>query len=184
MNITIEKLIVNMTQAAQEEARGVLLTAMHCSTALPPRIGQQWDEQDGIYAGVMRGIDGAPDYHLIVTEHEATFAWGAQGTEEPGAKSDHNGLANTRALVASQHVHPAAEWAAEQQGPDCYLPSRRELRLCWVNVPELFDAQAWYWASTQYSPFTAWGQTFDDGQHYTGKSFEGRVRAVRRLVIE
>ena len=42
----------------------------------------------------------------------------------------------------------------------------------------------WYWASTQSSPYLAWVQGFDVGlQSRSGKSFEGRVRAVRRFLI-
>ena len=42
----------------------------------------------------------------------------------------------------------------------------------------------WYWSSTQYSAYYAWIQTFVDGYQVNyGKSYEGRVRPVRRIQI-
>lgn len=155
----------------------------------PPPIGSQWNDQGGIYAGTMRGENGH-DYHLIVANSSEGFAkdiaWGSQGKAEDGAQSDFDGLKNTFALYQSKHKHPAAEWANELNidgHEDWYLPARRELRLCWVNVPELFE-DGWYWSSTQSSADFAWYQVFDDGfQNSGGKGVEGRARAVRRLLV-
>jgi hypothetical protein len=157
-----------------------------------PRIGDEWPGQGGVYAGIMRGEDGQPDYHLIVPTDPAAYnesiAWGSPGQDITDACSEYNGLANTVALIQSEHSHPAAEWAADIEiGELCdfYLPSRRELRLMWVNVPELF-AEGWYWPSTQYAPDPngAWGQDFNDGsQDFGHKSAEGQARAVRKLII-
>lgn len=155
----------------------------------PPAIGQLWAEQGGIYAGLMRGENGTLDYHLIVAADPAgsveAISWGSAGQAEPGATSSLDGLANTRALLDSPHDHPAAQWASGLQidgHHDFYLPARRELRLCWVNVPELFE-EAWYWSSTQSSPNNAWIQYFDDGdQNLDLKYYEGRARAVRRVL--
>ncbi|MBP4048992.1 DUF1566 domain-containing protein [Chromobacterium violaceum] len=48
---------------------------------------------------------------------------------------------------------------------------------------EAFTA-VWYWASTQYSPYGAWFQDFDDGyQYHHLKDYELRARAVRRILI-
>jgi hypothetical protein len=173
------------TSAKQPPARKQAETA----TSQPPRIGDMWPEQGGIYAGLMRGVNGGHDYHLIVPPGpEAlaeSIAWGAEGEDEPGAASEWDGLANTLALTASSHSHPAAEWAtslAISGHQDFYIPSRREARLCWVNVPELFTAH-WFWTSTQYSRRYAWNQTFDAGsQSNHTKGYEGRARAVRRLI--
>ena len=99
----------------------------------PPRVGEFWPEQGGVYAGVMRGADGAPDYHLIVGSEEVqSIGWGGYGTKVDGADSEPDGLANTQALCAAATEHPAAQWAAgltERGMSDWYLPSRRELRL-------------------------------------------------------
>ena len=159
------------------------------ATAWFPPVGKLWPGQ-GIYAGIMRGEKGLPDYHLFISGDPATahagIAWGASGQHEAGACSAFDGHANTAALVASKHDHPAAQWAAGLHADghaDWYLPSRRELRLLWVNVPELM-AEGWHWSSTQYGARSAWGQDFAGGyQFYYGKAHEGRARAVRRFLI-
>lgn len=155
----------------------------------PPAIGQYWQGQGGFYAGLMRGQDGQPDYHLVVSAADSgevkAITWGGKGESEPGAESEWDGQANTTALLNSAKSHPAAEWAGAlviEEHRDFYLPSRRELRLCWVNVPELF-AKEWYWSSTQYSPCYAWYQYFGGGsQNYDLKDYELRARAVRRVL--
>lgn len=153
-----------------------------------PRIGEYWAEEGGVYVGVMRGEPGKPDYHLIAPKdaHIESIAWGGEGKDETGAVSLFDGRANTAALVASKHKHPAAEWAAalEIDGHrDLYLPALRELRLCWANVPELFEA-AWHWSSTQYSSNSAWCQHFNLGsQGNDAKGCKNRARAVRRREI-
>src|SRR6218665_1546553 len=138
------------------------------STAWFPRIGQLWPDQ-GIDGGIVRGEKGLPDHHLFVSTSAATIntkvAWGPRDVQVAGADSSLDGRANTIALVGHVQAHPAAAWAASIEADghaDWYLPSRRELRLLWVNVPELF-ASGWYWSSTQYSAHYAWGQYFVDG---------------------
>lgn len=137
-----------------------------------PRIGEVWQEQGGVYAGIIRPEDGAAAYHLIVasgSDGEASdMAWGAYGESEPGAESKWDGKANTTALARSYHDHPAAEWASGLQingHADWYLPAQRELMLCWVNTPELF-AKEWHWSSTQFSSGGAWTQGFTTGSTY------------------
>lgn len=155
----------------------------------PPAIGQYWEGQGGVYAGVVRGEEGQPDYHLVVpTDPIATakeIAWGAAGEDEDGAGYARDGLANTRALCESEHDHPAAQWAASLEIAghcDFYLPSRFELALCYANVRELFE-ERWHWSSTQYSPYLAWFQNFDGGNQILGRKGLGyRARAVRRVV--
>jgi hypothetical protein len=155
-----------------------------------PRVGDVWPGQGGIYAGIVRPDDGSAPYHLIVAsggEGETTdIAWGGEGESEPGAESKWNGKANTLALVESEHEHPAAEWAAGLKlggHNDWYLPSQRELMLCYVNVAEIFE-KVWHWSSSQCSSTYAWGQYFGNG--YTGddtKGNEARARAVRSVVV-
>ncbi|WP_377153290.1 DUF1566 domain-containing protein [Roseateles sp. UC29_93] len=155
-----------------------------------PRIGDIWPGQ-GIYAGIVRGEPGLPDYHLFVSADVATdkerVAFGGYGKESP-ALSTFDGARNTHVLVESPDSYPAAEWAASLDvdgHKDWYLPSRRELRLLWINVPELFKTNAWYWSSTQFSAHYAWNQSFDDGYQDGGdKDFEYRARAVRRFLIQ
>jgi hypothetical protein len=168
----------------QRIAQSIKNAAM--AQATTPRIGQPWLEQGGVYAGLIRCADS--DFHLIVPTAAAgsveRIAWGGYGENESGATSETNGPANTQALADSTHAHEAAQWAHSLDidgHTDWYLPSRRELRLCWVNVPELF-ANGWYWTSTQASARSAWCQGFDGGgQGDDGKDSELRARAVRRF---
>ena len=157
---------------------------------IPPAIGETWASQGGVYAGLMRGADGHPDYHLIAPKTSQgqveKIEWGARGEEENQATSERDGLTNTRALCESPYDHPAAEWAAglELNGHrDWYLPARRELALCYATVPELFERSGWYWSSTQYSAYGAWTQAFGDGgQSLCHKLDALRARAVRRFI--
>ena len=155
----------------------------------PPAIGQFWRGQGGVYAGLMRGAEGKPDYHLIVaTAHVGNLAnlkWGGYGSEVKGATSDTDGLANTQALLADSEGHPVLDVirGLNVEGhTDFYLPARRELSLCFANVRELFETDDWFWSSTQDSANDAWYQRFNDGlQYWLSKYDRGRARAVRRV---
>lgn len=156
----------------------------------PPQIGHYWHGEGGIYAGLVRGENGTPDYHLIVPTDPAgqveEITWGAPGKNEEGATNAHDGLSNTRALCESEHDHPAAQWATDVEidnHRDFYLPARHELRLCYLNVPELFSTDDWYSSSTQYSPNHAWLQYFAGGSQDGGHKVDARrAVAVRRAL--
>lgn len=154
------------------------------------RIGECNEHYGGVFAGMMRGTKGKPDYYLFVPPEpaaEAKLAWGGYAIEEPNATCAHDGLANTIALRDSKVDHPAAEFckSLELYGlSDYYLPSQQELKLCQINCPEVF-AKEWYWSSTQFSANYAWVQSFYFGNRDFGrKDGEYRARAVRRLVIQ
>ena len=185
----IQTVNIHFTPAEDPATAAFSDRAAH-ATHTPPRIGQTWPEQGGIYLGVMPGEGGKPDYHLILSDKAGEFkdlAWGGYGHDEPGAKSDNDGLANTQALQASDELHPAADRAAELDlagFTDWYLPARNELRLAYITAKQHFDTEPYYWSSTQSSDDGAWDQTFNNGnQGYSHKEFEGRVRFVRRLEI-
>jgi hypothetical protein len=158
-----------------------------------PRVGESFE--GGIYVGVARGEPGKPDYLLIVANapdgNNAGVTWGPRDAEQKGALSEFDGLANTQALEREYRrgAHPAAEWAAglTLSGlSDWYLPARRELALCYANVPEVFE-KVWHWSSTQSAGNAgcAWGQGFGNGnQSYGRKSDTYRARAVRRILID
>lgn len=184
-----------LTVPAEEAARILIDSFAQAKAPIPaaqkiPRIGEYWPGQGGVYAGLMRGENGQPDYHLIVAAGDEGFAeeiaWGGYEQDEPAAKSERDGQSNTLALVKSEHDHPAAEWAAGLKidgHADWYLPARREAALCYATVPELFE-KAWHWTSTQYSPSGAWHQYFDVGyQLGNPKGDELRARAVRRTSV-
>lgn len=162
-------------------------------TTPPFQLGTAYPEHGGVYAGLVRAPAGQPDWHLFVPTDPAAdlgpLEWGGYGQNEPGAESLNDGLANTIALVASKHAHPAAQACRALvigDHNDFYLPAKGEIAICFANVPELFQ-KTWYWSSTQSAGgrYGAWGQNFFDGdQDVTSKDYEGRCRAVRRLVIQ
>ncbi|BBB59911.1 hypothetical protein UNDKW_1638 [Undibacterium sp. KW1] len=125
-----------------------------------PKIGTAW--QGGIYAGVVAGQDGQPDYHLIHAPAEFEIKDANWQTAIEKAQAPINGF---------------NDWS---------LPDRREARLLYINTPAGFDTAGWYWTSTQNAggPDYAWMQGFGNGGQYDGhKSDEYRARAVRRLLI-
>ncbi|HBO3905360.1 TPA: DUF1566 domain-containing protein [Pseudomonas aeruginosa] len=151
-----------------------------------PAIGAEWHGQGGIYAGLMRGRDGQPDYHLIVAsaESDGELQWGGYGSKS-SATSKWDGLANTKALV-EEGGHPAAEFAASvtiSGHNDFYLPAQAELMLAWANVPDVF-AEGWHWSSTQSSATSAFTTSlFGGNTSTTVKTRALRVRPARRLMI-
>ncbi|QEY70475.1 DUF1566 domain-containing protein [Pseudomonas denitrificans (nom. rej.)] len=150
-----------------------------------PAIGTEWPGQGGIYAGLMRGRDGHPDYHLIIApaESDGELQWGGYGSKST-ATSKWDGLANTKALI-EEGDHPAAEFAASftiGDHTDFYLPAQAELMLAWANVPEAFS-EGYHWSSTQYSAGTAFSVSFSNGWTDTLAKYDGfRVRPVRRIL--
>jgi len=154
------------------------------SSALqPPAPGTLWPEQGGWYAGVCCAPDGTR-WHLVQPEGDAfrldDVAWGLQGDEVPGVSSNHDGLANTEAMLAAGN--PLAE-AVRAMGEGCYLPSRAEALLLFTTLKDqIGDGAAW--TSTQFSAHLAWCQYFGSGlQDGYDKDCEFRAVAVRRLIF-
>ena len=176
-------------EAGLAPANGELITSVLTSTLNPPAVGLHWHGQGGTYVGVMRGVNGQPDYHLIAPKHAqiAEITYGPRGKNIDGASCARDGLANTSALLASSTEHPAAQWAADQEADghrDLYLPARAEVYLCWANIPEQFAEKGWWLTSTQFGPTSAWIQYFDDGlQHNDDKDYARPAFAVRRILI-
>lgn len=138
-------------------------TTTPVKTITIPNIGTFWREQGGIFAGIIAGEDGAPDYHLIhaAAEHEIFDAnW-------------KNAIEATKVAIEG-----FIDWT---------LPNRREARLLSINSAESFDKNKWYWTNAQGAghPDYAWMQDFGSGDQYGNrKSIEYRARAVRRLIIQ
>lgn len=159
------------------------------NTVKIPAIGQHWPEQGGFRIGTMRGIDGQPDYELILSPSEVheglgNVAWGKYGQKVVNADHENDGLTNTLALASAGNEIAMAIQALEADGhKDLYWPSRAEMAVIRANAPELLDKE-WYWSSTQYDSRNAWFQSFDDGDSYIhGKDDALRVCAVRRFII-
>lgn len=180
-------------QMTEDDVSAVVPAFLRCGShpvgpGKPPVIGQPWPDQGGVYAGLMRGTDGNPDYHLVVATDPAgnlaNLRWGGY-EKDSKATSDTDGLANTKTLQEDGQEHPVLDVLKNLRADghqDFYLPARRELSLCFANVRELFETDDWFWSSTQYSANDAWYQYFNDGtQDWNLKFSKGRARAVRRV---
>jgi hypothetical protein len=63
------------------------------------------------------------------------------------------------------------------------LPNKQESALLYANCKNKLPKE-WTWTSTQYSTYSAWGQSFyDGGQYINGKDHKLRAIAVRRLFV-
>ena len=160
--------------------------ATHTAT---PEIGQPWPGQGGLNGGFVHARGDVPAHYLIIAAKDVgSLEWGGRGVEVKGlSKTD--GYTNTQALIGNDDEckHPAAQGCAEYQADshhDFYLPAAAELYHCWVNCPEVFAQDCYYWSSSQRSAYLAFGMTFVDGYQYgLGKVYELRVRPVRRFFI-
>lgn len=155
------------------------------STLTPPRIGDYWAGQGGIYVGHM--LDGDTPIYLILATKPFYGAWGRYGNEIEGEFSHSNGQHNSKLILAAEPKNPllSAITSHEADGhTDFYLPAIFENNLICINAQKHLE-KGWHWSSTQYSARSAWGQDFEDGnQHIYYKDYSYAARAVRRLPIE
>ncbi|UVL22423.1 DUF1566 domain-containing protein [Pseudomonas donghuensis] len=152
-----------------------------------PEVGQPWPGQGGINGGLVAARGDVPEHYLIIAAKDiGDHAWGGY-REESKTTSKTDGKANTERLCNEETEHPAANACAEHQADghhDFYLPAAAELYHCWVNCPEVFTQDRYYWSSSQRSAYDAFLMDFADGNQYDdGKANELRVRPVRRLFI-
>ncbi|MNJ56559.1 hypothetical protein D3C77_521120 [compost metagenome] len=150
-----------------------------------PAVGQPWPGQGGINGGLVPARGDVPEHYLIIAAKDiGDHAWGGY-REESKATSKTDGMANTAVLIKGDH--PAAKAAANYTADNhvsFYLPSAAELYHCWVNCPEVFAQDCYYWSSSQRSAHGAFLMHFAAGlQDGHDKGFELRVRPVRRLFI-
>ena len=120
--------------------------------AIPAAIGAAF--AGGIYAGIIRGVDGGPDQHLVLVEGEGVdLPWSAAGAWAESV----GGSLPTRAEQALLFANLKDQFKSD-----------------WYWSGELYGP----------SSSDAWSQNFNGGYQYdTRKSYEGRARAVRRLPI-
>ncbi|WP_449106724.1 Lcl C-terminal domain-containing protein [Pseudomonas mohnii] len=164
--------------------------AMNPETPSPtdiPAVGQSWPGQGGINGGLVPARGDVPEHYLIIAAADVgDHEWGGY-REESKATSKTDGKANTEWLCNEEAQHPAANACAEYKADghhDFYLPAAAELYHCWVNCPEVFAQDCYYWSSSQRSADYAFGMYFGDGVQDNGdKDDELRVRPVRRLFI-
>src|SRR3982751_2669492 len=102
----------------------------------PPRIGEVWPEQGGVYAGITR-TDELGQYHLIIgAEADTELNWN-----------------DAKSWAKNLNVHGFNDFA---------LPLRNEMALAFWHVPELFQ-KTWYWSGVQHADYSsyAWNQYFN-----------------------
>lgn len=120
---------------------------------------QQWLKENlnpgEVYVGILLGVDGQPDQHIILLPGEAE-----------GVSWD------------------AAKHFAQKAGGGL-LPTRREQALLVANAKHEFKpSRYWSWEQHAAVDGYAWCQYFNDGlQDFETKSVRLRARAVRKLVI-
>lgn len=149
-----------------------------------PAVGQYWQGQGGLYAGIMPDYEGYEPKHLVFSIDEAVdIEWGSDHVPEATSRTD--GAANTQALLARAMPHPAAKWADDYEKDghtDFHLPSLAELDVAYVTMPELFFANDMYWSSTDRDAITAYARNFGDTDlDFLFKVFRARARAVRTV---
>ncbi len=176
-----------LAELALVSALAQLAPANSPVAVIAPPVGQPWPGQGGINGGFVPAIDDVPAHYLIFAHADVgEHAWGGY-REESKATSKTDGKANTEWLCSDETEHSAANACAEHKADghhDFYLPAAAELYQGWVNCPEAFAQDRYYWSSSQRSADYAFGMDFDDGyQGFLGKNGELRVRPVRRFFI-
>lgn len=133
------------------------MTATATST---PAIGQEWPEQGGIFIG-SRLIDGAL-HHLVIPG----------GKEFDLADVEFEQLAS--AINERGEVNGHSDWRA---------PDQEDMMLAYINVPDLFDKDDWYWTNKPYGSGFAWAVDFEyGGVYYWSRYDEFRGRPVRSII--
>ncbi|MCU1758759.1 DUF1566 domain-containing protein [Pseudomonas sp. 14P_8.1_Bac3] len=154
-----------------------------------PSLGAEWPGQGGYNGGLVAARGDVPAHYLIVAKADiGDHEWGGRGIELKGlSKTD--GYTNTQVLIGNddERKHPAADACAEYQADghhDFYLPACAELYQGWLNCPEVFAQDCYYWSSTQRSAYSAFYVYFGVGyQGSLDEDDELRVRPVRRFFI-
>jgi hypothetical protein len=132
---------------------------MTATATTAPAIGQEWPEQGGIYIG-SRLIDGAV-HHVIIPGGKEFDLDGVEFNDMVSAVTDRG------------EVNGHADWRA---------PDQEDMMLAYINAPDLFEKNDWYWTNKPYGSNYAWAVDFEGGSvdvwHRYG---EFRVRPVRRF---
>jgi len=173
------------------------------SRLTPPRIGQYWPGQGGMYAGIIR--DGENQWHLILgsetiepvcaNDHDrysikhCAFkgTWGAYPNKIAGEFSRNDGQHNTALILAAEpdnYLANAITSLSIDGHNDYYWPAQCENNLLFINLRKQLAPRR-HWSSTNNSADGAWTQSFEDGyQGLDCKDIRFAARAVRKLPIE
>ncbi|WP_219096592.1 DUF1566 domain-containing protein [Pseudomonas sp. UMAB-40] len=187
MKATPERLVQLLIAGLFTQALPPAANLQPVSHPAAPAIGEYWPGQGGINGGFVPVRGDVPAHYLIIAKDDVgAHEWGGRG-KESGATSKTDGCANSIALCNSDDDHPAASACTEHQADghhDFYLPAAAELYQGWLNCPEAFAKDSYYWSSSQRSADYAFYLTFGVGTQGYGVNYdELRVRPVRRFFI-
>lgn len=181
----VDSLSLHLGNQASTMLTNALLSSL-CATKAPavqtpanePLPGLEWPSGGGIYAGIMRGQDGAAPWRVIKATGELANLQDKWGVDVAGANSRFDGLANTEALAAAGHALAKRLFEA-----GLYIASQAEAQLCAANIPDQFG-KGYHWTSTRYSADFAWVQDFEYGYSDVNYPDLGRPFVVlRRLAL-
>jgi prepilin-type N-terminal cleavage/methylation domain-containing protein len=155
--------------------------------------GETAEDCSGESAGVACGggivARQEDEYTLIAASDDhnpgTTYEWGCYGTATE-AISDTDGLSNTSIILDECSETPIAASVCKDYSvdeyDDWYLPATDELSTLYRNRVAIDGFSAgYYWSSTDYDSYGAWGMYFDFGsEDINYKGYDGRVRCVRR----
>jgi hypothetical protein len=157
------------------------------------------DLRDG---GVVFWVDPEDNTHGLVcalSDYSIQVDWGCRGRDLPnvpnvaynegnpvGAGAEiGDGAPNTAGILADCTSEPAAS-ATQENGPDWFLPSAKELNEIYINKVTLEAVSGvvvfsdYYWSSTESDNANGWWQNFYDGnQSDNSRNDRINVRAVR-----
>jgi len=133
---------------------------MTATATTAPAIGQEWPEQGGVFIG-SRLIDGVA-HHIVIPG----------GMEFDLVDVDFDKQAS--AISERGEVNGHSDWRP---------PDQEDMMLAYINVPDLFDKDDWYWTAKPYGSTNAWAVDFEGGSVPNwGRSYEFRVRPVRSII--
>ncbi|WP_454695710.1 hypothetical protein [Achromobacter aegrifaciens] len=133
---------------------------MTATETTAPAIGQEWPEQGGVFIG-SRLIDGVA--HRIVIPGGMEFDLVDVEFDKQAS-----------AIAGRGEVNGHSDWRA---------PDQEDMMLAYINVPDLFDKDDWYWTAKPYGSCDAWAVYFERG--YVSdwlRNSEFRVRPVRSII--
>jgi hypothetical protein len=150
--------------------------------------------EDLAYGGIVFYVDETGQHGLVAaTEDLVGFEWGCYGSSINGADDSAigTGLQNTLDIVSGCSETPIAASEALALSingyTDWYLPSKDELIEMYNIIGYGGDngnvgnfQNSWYWSSSEYLNYFAWGVSFGDG-YAAGGNKDGtyRVRVIR-----
>ena len=137
--------------------------------------------------------------YLICDQHDldnGTLPWSSRGTSEGLTSTAVGyGLPNTEAMISKYGDNDTYWWKLIKQkrdntGLNWFMPSKDELDMLYDNKSvisseggDAFQTDTYYWSSSEYNSYGAWGQDFSSGaqEGYGNKGTTHHCRLLRRI---